>query len=49
LWPTDPRQQADVLKWMFFEQYSHEPYIAVARFIVVIWGGPSRRRRGSTG
>lgn len=34
LWPTDPRLQADVLKWMFFEQYSHEPYIAVARFIV---------------
>ena len=34
LWPTDPRQQAEVLKWMFFEQYSHEPYIAVARFIV---------------
>jgi glutathione S-transferase len=23
--------RADVLRWMFFEQYSHEPYIAVAR------------------
>jgi len=22
-----------VLQWMFFEQYSHEPYVAVARFI----------------
>ena len=22
-----------MLRWMFFEQYSHEPYIAVARFI----------------
>lgn len=40
LWPTDPRQQAEVLKWMFFEQYSHEPYIAVARFIVHYLGRP---------
>ncbi|NVJ59153.1 MAG: glutathione S-transferase family protein [Gammaproteobacteria bacterium] len=32
-WPSDPLQQANVLRWMFFEQYSHEPYIAVARFI----------------
>jgi len=37
---TDPRQQAEVLKWMFFEQYSHEPYIAVARFIVHYLGRP---------
>jgi glutathione S-transferase len=22
-----------VLQWLFFEQYSHEPFIAVARFI----------------
>ncbi len=22
-----------MLQWMFFEQYSHEPYVAVARFI----------------
>lgn len=40
LWPTDPRLQAEVLKWMFFEQYSHEPYIAVARFIVHYLGRP---------
>ena len=25
--------RADMLRWMFFEQYSHEPYVAVARFI----------------
>lgn len=31
--PTDPWQKAQGLSWMFFEQYSHEPYIAVARFI----------------
>jgi len=32
-WPQHRRARADVLQWMFFEQYSHEPYIAVARFI----------------
>ena len=31
--PDDPWQRAQALRWMFFEQYSHEPYIAVARFI----------------
>ncbi len=31
--PADKFQRAQVLQWMFFEQYSHEPYIAVARFI----------------
>jgi len=31
--PTDPWLRAQVLQWMFFEQYSHEPYVAVARFI----------------
>jgi glutathione S-transferase len=29
--PTDPYERAKVLQWMFFEQYSHEPNIAVAR------------------
>ncbi len=32
-WPDDAWQRAQALSWMFFEQYSHEPYIAVARFI----------------
>ena len=31
--PADAWQQAQALSWMFFEQYSHEPYVAVARFI----------------
>ena len=31
--PSDPWQKAQALSWLFFEQYSHEPYIAVARFI----------------
>ncbi len=31
--PADPWQKAQALSWLFFEQYSHEPCIAVARFI----------------
>ncbi len=31
-WPEDTWARAQVLQWMFFEQYSHEPFIAVARF-----------------
>ena len=31
--PADAWQRAQALSWMFFEQYSHEPYIAVARYI----------------
>ncbi len=30
--PEGRLQRAQVLQWMFFEQYSHEPYIAVVRF-----------------
>jgi glutathione S-transferase len=32
LLPAERFERAQVLQWMFFEQYSHEPYIAVARF-----------------
>ncbi len=32
--PSDRWQRALVMQWLFFEQYSHEPYIAVARFIM---------------
>ena len=31
--PEDRWLRAQTLQWLFFEQYSHEPYIAVARFI----------------
>jgi glutathione S-transferase len=31
--PSDSWLCAQTLQWLFFEQYSHEPYIAVARFI----------------
>ena len=30
--PNDKYVQAQVMQWLFFEQYSHEPYIAVPRF-----------------
>jgi len=29
----DGWQRAQTMQWLFFEQYSHEPYVAVARFI----------------
>ena len=32
--PDDRLKRAQVLQWMFFEQYSHEPYVATPRFIV---------------
>jgi glutathione S-transferase len=41
-WPADPWPQAQVLRWMFFEQYSHEPAIAVNRFLRVYTGPDDR-------
>ena len=38
--PTDPYERAQVLQWMFFEQYDHEPAIAVVRFWLVYSGRP---------
>ncbi|MDO8411823.1 MAG: glutathione S-transferase family protein [Phenylobacterium sp.] len=32
--PADAYARARMLEWMFWEQYSHEPYVAVARFRV---------------
>ena len=32
--PKDAYDRARMLEWMFWEQYSHEPYVAVARFHV---------------
>jgi glutathione S-transferase len=31
-WPAERKARAETLQWLFFEQYSHEPYIAVLRF-----------------
>jgi glutathione S-transferase len=35
LMPADRFQRAQVLQWLFFEQYSHEPYIASVRYLVI--------------
>lgn len=43
LLPTEPRLRTQVLQWQFFEQYSHEPYVAVARFIKRYQGMPAER------
>jgi glutathione S-transferase len=51
--PEDPYERAQVLQWMFFEQYKHEPGIAVTRFWVAMAPSPppeeeieARRREG---
>jgi glutathione S-transferase len=38
--PEDAYERAQVLQWMFFEQYDHEPAIAVARFWLAYSGRP---------
>ncbi len=52
--PGDAWSRAQVLRWMFFEQYSHEPFVAGARFIIKHLPGddprqaelPGKRARG---
>jgi glutathione S-transferase len=53
--PEDRYELAQVLQWLFFEQYSHEPNIAVVRFWVAYSGNPpaeaeveAKRRAGYT-
>jgi glutathione S-transferase len=51
--PEDRFARAHVLQWLFFEQYSHEPNIAVARFWVIAGITPSEsdaeaKQRGGT-
>ena len=41
---NDAFKQAKILQWQFFEQYSHEPYIAVARFIAKYLGLPDDKK-----
>jgi glutathione S-transferase len=33
-WPSERLARAQTLQWMFFEQYSHEPYVATPRYIL---------------
>jgi glutathione S-transferase len=42
--PSDSWHRAEALQWLFFEQYSHEPYVAVARFIC-LWLDDDHPRR----
>ncbi|HZC16098.1 MAG TPA: glutathione S-transferase family protein [Caulobacteraceae bacterium] len=39
--PADSYRRAKMLEWLFWEQYSHEPYIAVARFQLKYLGEPA--------
>src|SRR5690606_7630201 len=41
---TDTYILAKIQQWQFFKQYSHEPYIAAARFIAKDVGLPENRR-----
>jgi glutathione S-transferase len=40
----EPFEYAIIQQWQFFEQYSHEPFIAVARFIAKYLGMPNDRK-----
>jgi glutathione S-transferase len=44
LLPADPYDRAKVDEWLFWEQYSHEPYVAVCRFQMVYEGKPADQR-----
>ena len=39
--PQDAYDRAKMLEWLFWEQYSHEPYVAVARFQVHLGKDPA--------
>ena len=39
--PADPVDRAEMLQWMFWEQYSHEPFVAVVRAWVAFFGVPA--------
>jgi glutathione S-transferase len=44
LLPEDAFAQAKVDEWLFWEQYSHEPYVAVCRYHMVYLGRPKDAR-----
>lgn len=43
--PTGKFEHAQVLQWLFFEQYSHEPYIATSRYIIRYLGAPPEHKK----
>ena len=44
LLPQDSFAQAEILQWLFFEQYMHEPPVAGARFIKRYLGNPEEKK-----
>lgn len=40
----DAYTRAEIMQWLFFEQYSHEPYIATSRFIIKYLGTPENKQ-----
>lgn len=40
----DAYTRAEILQWLFFEQYSHEPNIATSRFIIQYLGNPADKQ-----
>ena len=44
LLPADPYDRAKAFEWMFWEQYSHEPYVAVCRFVMIYEKKPAEER-----
>ena len=41
---NDAVSRAEILQWLFFEQYSHEPFIATSRFIIRYLGNPPEKQ-----
>ena len=46
LLPSDSFERALVNQWLFWEQYSHEPYVAVCRFVMLYEGKQKAEREG---
>ena len=42
--PQDKYAQSQVMQWLFFEQYSHEPFIATSRYWISILKQPEKYR-----
>lgn len=42
--PNDRLKRAQVFQWLFFEQYSHEPYIATSRYLIRYLNGAEKYR-----
>ena len=43
--PQDKYRQAQVMQWLFFEQYSHEPNIATPRYWISVLQQPDKYRK----